>query len=178
MDSEDSKRLLMDLMVRDNMSGAESRELVGKAIKMISDWKNDLIPPEKAVETLTDPEDMLFATLYEAYERNLRAYNAVDFDDLIVLPTKILQENAQVRDKWQNRIRYLLVDEYQDTPTPPNTRWLNALSGCRLALPWWVMTTSRFMRGGAPKAWKIWRCYQLGFPQIKSGKAWAKLPFD
>ena len=117
MDSEDSKRLLLDLMVRDNMSGAESKELVGKAIKMISDWKNDLIPPEKAAETLTDPKDMLFATLYELYERNLRAYNAVDFDDLIVLPTKILQENTQVRDKWQNRIRYLLVDEYQDTNT-------------------------------------------------------------
>ena len=81
MDAEDSKRLLMDLMVRDNMSGAESRELVGKAIKMISDWKNDLIPPEKAADTLTDPEDMLFATLYQLYERNLRAYNAVDFDD-------------------------------------------------------------------------------------------------
>ncbi len=117
MDSEDSKRLLMDLMIRDNMSGAESRELVGKAIKIISDWKNNLIPPEKAADTLSDPEDMLFVTLYEMYERNLRAYNAVDFDDLIVLPTKILQENTQLRDKWQNRIRYLLVDEYQDTNT-------------------------------------------------------------
>lgn len=117
MDSEDSKRLLMDLMIRDNMSGAESRELVGKAIKIISDWKNNLIPPEKAADTLSDPEDMLFVTLYELYERNLRAYNAVDFDDLIVLPTKILQENTQLRDKWQNRIRYLLVDEYQDTNT-------------------------------------------------------------
>ncbi len=117
MDSDDSKRLLMDLMIRDNMSGAESRDLVAKAIKMISDWKNDLISPEQAPETLDDPEDLLFATLYALYERNLRAYNAVDFDDLIVLPTKILQENAQLREKWQNRIRYLLVDEYQDTNT-------------------------------------------------------------
>lgn len=117
MDSDDSKRLLMDLMIRDNMSNAESRELIGKAIKMISDWKNDLIPPEKASETLDDPKDLLFATLYELYERNLRAYNAVDFDDLIVLPTRILQENQQVRERWQNRIRYLLVDEYQDTNT-------------------------------------------------------------
>lgn len=74
-------------------------------------------PPEKAADTLTDPEDMLFATLYQLYERNLRAYNAVDFDDLIVMPTRLLQENTQVRDKWQNRIRYLLVDEYQDTNT-------------------------------------------------------------
>ncbi|MBR7539320.1 UvrD-helicase domain-containing protein, partial [Mycobacterium tuberculosis] len=54
---------------------------------------------------------------YQLYERNLRAYNAVDFDDLIVMPTRLLQENSQVRDKWQNRIRYLLVDEYQDTNT-------------------------------------------------------------
>ena len=117
MDSDDSKRLLMELMMRDNLSGAESRELVGKAIKMISDWKNDLIEPDKAMDTLTDPEDMIFATLYALYERNLRAYNAVDFDDLIVLPTKILRENTELRDKWQNRIRYLLVDEYQDTNT-------------------------------------------------------------
>ncbi|WP_218689571.1 UvrD-helicase domain-containing protein [Psychrobacter sp. BF1] len=117
MDSDDSKRLLMELMMRDNLSGAESRELVGKAIKMISDWKNDLVEPDKAMETLTDPEDMIFATLYALYDRNLRAYNAVDFDDLIVLPTKILRENRELRDKWQNRIRYLLVDEYQDTNT-------------------------------------------------------------
>ena len=117
MDSDDSKRLLMELMMRDNLSGAESRELVGKAIKMISDWKNDLIEPNQAMETLDDPEDMIFATLYVLYERNLRAYNAVDFDDLIVLPTKILRENRELRDKWQNRIRYLLVDEYQDTNT-------------------------------------------------------------
>ncbi len=117
MDSDDSKRLLMELMMRDNLSGAESRELVAKAIKKISDWKNDLVEPDKAMETLEDPEDMIFANLYALYERNLRAYNAVDFDDLIVLPTKILRDNTQVRDKWQARIRYLLVDEYQDTNT-------------------------------------------------------------
>ncbi|OOS05005.1 ATP-dependent DNA helicase Rep [Moraxella cuniculi DSM 21768] len=117
LDADDCKRLLMELMMRDNMSGAESRELVAKAIKMISDWKNDLVEPEAAAETLDDPEDLLFAHLYAMYERNLRAYNAVDFDDLIVMPVKILRENREVRDKWQNRIRYLLVDEYQDTNT-------------------------------------------------------------
>lgn len=117
MDADDSKRLLMDLMQRDNVSGAESRELIGKAIKMISDWKNDLIEPADAMQSLSDPEDMRFAYLYELYERNLRAYNAVDFDDLIVLPVKILRENKRLQDKWQHRIRYLLVDEYQDTNT-------------------------------------------------------------
>lgn len=117
MDADDSKRLLAELMVRDNLSGAERADMVGKAIKMISDWKNDLVAPEYAHETLTDPEEMVFAHLYGLYERNLRAYNAVDFDDLIVMPARILKENSQVRDKWQNRIRYLLVDEYQDTNT-------------------------------------------------------------
>ena len=68
-------------------SGAESRELVGKAIKMISDWKNDLIEPDKAMENLRRSKDMILP-LCALYERNLRAYNAVDFDDLIVLPTK------------------------------------------------------------------------------------------
>lgn len=117
MDSDDSKRLLAELMVRDNLSGAERGDLLSLAIKMISDWKNDLIEPKDVSQTIDKQEDLIFAHLYELYERHLRAYNAVDFDDLIVLPVKILRENAQVRQKWQNRIRYLLVDEYQDTNT-------------------------------------------------------------
>ncbi|WP_000093036.1 DNA helicase Rep [Acinetobacter baumannii] len=117
LDADDCKRILMDLMHRDNLSGAQSKELIAKAMKKISDWKNDLILPEQAHSTCETPEDVQFAHLYQLYERNLRAYNAVDFDDLIVMPTRLLQENAEVRDKWQNRVRYLLVDEYQDTNT-------------------------------------------------------------
>ncbi|MFL9533148.1 DNA helicase Rep [Acinetobacter baumannii] len=117
LDADDCKRILMDLMHRDNLSGAESKELIAKAMKKISDWKNDLILPGQAHSTCETPEDVQFAHLYQLYERNLRAYNAVDFDDLIVMPTRLLQENAEVRDKWQNRVRYLLVDEYQDTNT-------------------------------------------------------------
>lgn len=117
LDADDCKRILMDLMHRDNLSGAESKELIAKAMKKISDWKNDLILPEQVHSTCETPEDVQFAHLYQLYERNLRAYNAVDFDDLIVMPTRLLQENAEVRDKWQNRVRYLLVDEYQDTNT-------------------------------------------------------------
>ncbi|ARB67997.1 ATP-dependent DNA helicase Rep [Moraxella catarrhalis] len=117
LDADDCQRLLAELMVRDNLSGAERRELVHEAIKKISDWKNDLIAPKDAAETLDDPEDLGFVHLYELYERNLRAYNAVDFDDLIAMPVRILRESHEVKDKWQNRIRYLLVDEYQDTNT-------------------------------------------------------------
>lgn len=91
MDSDDSKRLIAELMVRDNLSGAERGDMLGKALNMISDWKNDLIAPEDAQKSLDDPEDVIFAHLYELYERHLRAYNAVDFDDLIVLPARILK---------------------------------------------------------------------------------------
>lgn len=117
LDADDCKRILMDLMHRDNLANADSKELIAKAMKKISDWKNDLILPEQAHVTCETEEDVQLAHLYQLYERNLRAYNAVDFDDLIVLPTRLLQDNAEVRDKWQNRVRYLLVDEYQDTNT-------------------------------------------------------------
>src|SRR5690606_32674806 len=62
-------------------------------------------------------EDMQFAPFYQLYERILRVYNAVDFHDLILTTMRLLQENAEFRDKWQNHVRYLLVDEYQDTNT-------------------------------------------------------------
>lgn len=117
LDGDDCKRLLMDLMQRDNLSGADSKELIAKAMRRISDWKNDLMVPAQAISTAKDNEDLQLAHLYELYERNIRAYNAVDFDDLIALPTRLLQDNPEVRDKWQNRVSYLLVDEYQDTNT-------------------------------------------------------------
>lgn len=56
------------------------------------------------------------AHLYQLYERNLRAYNAVDFDDLIVMPTLLLQQNAKCATAGETA-RYLLVDEYQDANT-------------------------------------------------------------
>ena len=117
LDGDDCKRLLMDLMHKDNLAGAESKELIGKAMRRISEWKNDLTLPSQAISAAETQEDLHLAHLYELYERNIRAYNAVDFDDLITMPTRLLQDNAEIRDKWQNRIRYLLVDEYQDTNT-------------------------------------------------------------
>jgi ATP-dependent DNA helicase Rep len=71
LDADDCKRILMDLMHRDNLSGAESKELIAKAMKKISDWKNDLIVPEQAHTTCETPEDVQFAHLYQLYERNL-----------------------------------------------------------------------------------------------------------
>ena len=82
--------------------------------KQIGDWKNAFITPEHAISTATD-ETHLTALLYADFNRNLKAYNAIDFDDLILLPVLLFQQHPKVLEKWQNKIRYLLVDEYQDT---------------------------------------------------------------
>lgn len=117
LDADDCKRILMELMHRDNIGRVDNKDLIAAAMRKISDWKNDLIIPEQSIVTCQTPEELQLAHLYQLYERNLRAYNAVDFDDLIVLPTLLLQNNAEIREKWQHRTRYLLVDEYQDTNT-------------------------------------------------------------
>ncbi|MGX5915473.1 DNA helicase Rep [Aliidiomarina sp. Khilg15.8] len=86
------------------------------AVSKISNWKNAMLAPDKVIEA-SDGDERVFAIVYEQYQRHLRAYNALDFDDLILLPTILLRDNASVRERWQKRIRYLLVDEYQDTNT-------------------------------------------------------------
>ena len=82
--------------------------------KQIGDWKNAYITSEQALSISTD-ENHAIALLYQDFNRNLKAYNAVDFDDLILLPVLLFQQNPDILEKWQNKIRYLLVDEYQDT---------------------------------------------------------------
>jgi len=59
----------------------------------------------------------LFAFCFDMYQKQMKAYNALDFDDLILMPVLLLRNHEDVRQRWQNRIRYLLVDEYQDTNT-------------------------------------------------------------
>ena len=83
----------------------------------ISNWKNDLLTPDMLLKTATSQGEKEFAGFYQQYQNHLKAYNALDFDDLIMLPTLLLKANEAARTKWQSRIRYLLVDEYQDTNT-------------------------------------------------------------
>ncbi|MFD0966945.1 DNA helicase Rep [Seminibacterium arietis] len=95
----------------------EDKEVLRELISKISNWKSDLVMPSKALILAKDNKSQLFATCYERYANQIRAYNALDFDDLIMLPTLLLKQNAEVQLKWQEKIRYLLVDEYQDTNT-------------------------------------------------------------
>jgi ATP-dependent DNA helicase Rep len=113
-DDKDSLALLKDLTATE-LDG--DKELLNLLQSRISSWKNDLILPENLAKTSLSASDGEFAEFYQRYHNNLRAYNALDFDDLILLPTLLLKSNETVRQKWQMKIRYLLVDEYQDTNT-------------------------------------------------------------
>jgi ATP-dependent DNA helicase Rep len=93
------------------------KELLSSLQNCISNWKNELILPEDLTHQTLSPSDVEHAQFYQRYHNHLRAYNALDFDDLILLPTVLLKNNETVRQKWQHKIRYLLVDEYQDTNT-------------------------------------------------------------
>jgi ATP-dependent DNA helicase Rep len=113
-DNKDSMSLLKDLT---EVEFDGDKELLSGLQSCISNWKNDLILPEDLKNRTLSPSDIEHAEFYQRYYNHLRAYNALDFDDLILLPTVLLKNNEAVRKKWQNKIRYLLVDEYQDTNT-------------------------------------------------------------
>jgi ATP-dependent DNA helicase Rep len=113
-DNKDSMSLLKDLT---EVEFDGDKDLLTGLQSCISNWKNDLILPEDLKNRTLSPSDIEHAEFYQRYYNHLRAYNALDFDDLILLPTVLLKNNETVRKKWQNKIRYLLVDEYQDTNT-------------------------------------------------------------
>lgn len=113
-DDQDSRALLTEL-TDDCLQG--DKDLLNALMSSISNFKNDLIAPAQAKAKAKSEQEHTFAECYERYQRQLRAYNALDFDDLIMVPTLLLGSNTEVRERWQNRIRYLLVDEYQDTNT-------------------------------------------------------------
>ncbi|HEY0962928.1 MAG TPA: DNA helicase Rep [Pseudomonadales bacterium] len=111
-DQLDCLSLLKELLHRDTDTEDDKVQMLAG---MISNWKNQFLTPEQAAAIAATPDEVLAATLYESYQRNLKAFNAVDFDDLIMLPAQLFQSNEEVLKKWQRQIRYLLVDEYQDT---------------------------------------------------------------
>ncbi|AWX15698.1 DNA helicase Rep [Mergibacter septicus] len=95
----------------------KDKDLINQLMNYISNCKNDLIIPEQAIKQANKQLEVLFSQCYQQYQKQMRAYNALDFDDLIMLPTQLFQQNIEVKQRWQAKIRYLLVDEYQDTNT-------------------------------------------------------------
>ena len=81
----------------------------------ISLWKNNGLSCEQAEAAAQDDDERVAARVMKLYEERLAAYSAVDFDDLIGLPLKLLQQHEEAREKWRRTLRHVLVDEYQDT---------------------------------------------------------------
>ncbi|KZX57008.1 ATP-dependent DNA helicase Rep [Halioglobus sp. HI00S01] len=111
-DGQDTQALIKDLLIQEHGSDGDQAQTIAN---QISNWKNDRLLPEQAVAKAKSPAEILCAQAYLRYQRALKAYNALDFDDLILLPTVLFEEHPAVLEKWQNQIHYLLVDEYQDT---------------------------------------------------------------
>jgi ATP-dependent DNA helicase Rep len=108
-DSDDAMAIVQDLLA------TTDRARLRAVQQTISLWKNGLIDPDAAAALAASASQVEAARVYRSYNATLAAYQAVDFDDLIALPAQIFEREAQVREKWQTRVRYLLVDEYQDT---------------------------------------------------------------
>jgi len=113
-DEHDQLALLKHLLPE---NVAEDKDLLKALVSTISNWKNDLLSPEMAVHHCKSERDHVFSHFYQLYQNQLKAYNALDFDDLIMLPVLLFRQFPEALARWQQKIRYLLVDEYQDTNT-------------------------------------------------------------
>ena len=109
LDSDDALSILQDLLATTDKARLRGVQ------HTISLWKNSLIEPEQAEKVAASATEADAAGVYRSYRDTLAAYQAVDFDDLIRLPALLLERDAEARERWQSRLRYLLVDEYQDT---------------------------------------------------------------
>ena len=127
LDAQDSEAILKELAHKEDVEEADNLRWI------ISRWKNDFISVEQAALLANTTDEKLAAILYEKYQRQIKAYNAVDFDDLIVLPVQLFEQHPDALQHWQNKLRYLLVDEYQDT-NACQYRLIRLLAGIRGAL--------------------------------------------
>lgn len=127
LDSADAQQIISEILK------TTDRQLVRQAASRISLWKNEMASPAMALQTASNDHEHVWAKLYDRYDATLRAYQAVDFDDLIRLPVSLFMEQDDIRGKWQNRLRHLLVDEYQDT-NDAQYQLLKLMAGPRASL--------------------------------------------
>ncbi|MBI2357184.1 UvrD-helicase domain-containing protein [Candidatus Dojkabacteria bacterium] len=112
-DSDDSENLIKEILLSMNL---DLKQIKPQAISwLISAAKNDLISPENFPYHYTGYIEDIAGEVYTKYQKQLLGQNSVDFGDLIYLPAKLLLENKEVLAKYQERFKYLLIDEYQDT---------------------------------------------------------------
>lgn len=115
LDEQDKAKVIQDILENTlkNVDSAQIKPLSWQ----ISEWKNQAYLPSQAAASAEDSQQQFAAALYEQYQRYIKVCNAVDFDDLILAPLQLFQQHPEIREKWRNSIRYMLLDEYQDTNT-------------------------------------------------------------
>lgn len=111
-DSLDQIRLMKSLV---SQNIRYDHNFLKKIISYISFQKNKIITPEEAKISAVSQEEQTFSIYYQKYNQFLKKYNVFDFDDLIYIAVSLLKQYDFIQYKWQNYIKYLLVDEYQDT---------------------------------------------------------------
>ncbi len=126
-DSSDTVKIISELL------GVPDKQDIRLAQSLISNWKSGFISPEDATAQAKNEGEQRIALLYARYQETLRAYQAMDFDDLIRLPVELFNCFPEALLRWQQRLRYLLVDEYQDTNVC-QYQLMKLLAGSRAAL--------------------------------------------
>jgi ATP-dependent DNA helicase Rep len=109
IDAEDINQILADIV------GYSDNNMINSIAYKISKWKNSCISIENLEKLITDITDLDHFKIYKQYIERLKTYQIMDFDDLLAIPVHILTHNPDIKYKWQNKIQYLMVDEYQDT---------------------------------------------------------------
>jgi DNA helicase II / ATP-dependent DNA helicase PcrA len=112
-DSEDSEKAIRNILKELNF---DPREIKPSAIKFrISSAKNALISSDEFSQHIRSTIDDVVAKVYPIYENRLIQSNAMDFDDLLIKPIQLFEQNPDVLERWHERFRYIMIDEYQDT---------------------------------------------------------------
>lgn len=113
IDSKDTENCIRELQHKTD----PDKDQIKQTQYQISHWKNGFVSPKQALAQADGAIEQHNAQIYTAYQTHIKACNTLDFDDLIMQPVVLFRGNAELLNKWQNRIKYLLVDEYQDTNT-------------------------------------------------------------
>ncbi|HWN67447.1 MAG TPA: UvrD-helicase domain-containing protein [Haliangium sp.] len=114
-DTADQLGVVRELLRQIHTGDSGRRFEVRAILTRISLAKNAFVFPERYEPNENDEYDQITAEIYPRYQEALRAYAAVDFDDLLTTTVRLLDENERVRERWQSKFRYVMVDEYQDT---------------------------------------------------------------
>jgi len=127
-DESDQQSVVKSVMKR---LGLDDKQLTPRTVLSRISWaKNHMLDPQELYLQSADPKTEKIAHLFEEYRKELRKANALDFDDLLLEATRLLKSSAPVREYYNRRFQYLLIDEYQDT-NRPQYELMRMLAGTR-----------------------------------------------